>query len=73
MTEERLNPLQWLQSKFASLVHTHNDTEINSSYTNIETSTLVFSTVQGALQYNEPFTRINRALEHMITNWDDYD
>ena len=28
MTEERLNPLQWLQSKFASLVHTHTSNQV---------------------------------------------
>ena len=25
MTEERMNPLTWLQSKFASLNHTHSE------------------------------------------------
>jgi len=33
MTEERLNPLTWLQSKFAQLTHTHTKTDI----TNLET------------------------------------
>lgn len=28
MTEERLNPLTWLQSKFASLVHTHTSNQV---------------------------------------------
>ena len=53
--------------------HTHNDTEINSSYTNIETSTVILATLNDVLTYNEPLTRINRALEHMLDNWDYYD
>lgn len=53
--------------------HTHNDTEINSSYTNIEMGTLILATLDDVLEYNEPFTRINRALEHMLDNWEDYD
>ena len=28
MAEERLNPLTWLQGKFASLVHTHTKSDI---------------------------------------------
>ena len=53
--------------------HTHEDTEINSSYTNIEMGTLILATLDDVIEYNEPFTRINRALEHMLDNWDDYD
>lgn len=53
--------------------HTHEDTEINSSYTNIEMGTLILATLNDVIAYNEPFTRINRALEHMLDNWDDYD
>ena len=53
--------------------HTHNDTEINSSYTDIEMSTIRLATLNDVLAYNEPFARINRALEHMIDNWEDYE
>ena len=53
--------------------HTHNDTEINSSYTNIEMGTLILATLDDVIAYNEPFTRINRALEHLLDNWEDYD
>ncbi len=53
--------------------HTHNDTEINSSYTNIEMGTLILATLDDVIEYNEPFTRINRALEHMLDNWEYYD
>ena len=40
MTEERLNPLTWLQSKFASLNHTHTKTQI----TDLETKVTNWST-----------------------------
>lgn len=53
--------------------HTHEDTEINSSYTDIEMSTIRLATLNDVLAYNEPFLRINRALEHMLDNWDNYD
>lgn len=53
--------------------HTHDDFEINSSYTNIEMGTLILATLNDVIEYNEPFTRINRALEHMLDNWEDYD
>ena len=53
--------------------HTHEDTEINSRYTDIEMSTLIFATLNDVIAYNEPFTRINRALEHMLDNWENYD
>lgn len=53
--------------------HTHEDTKINSSYTDIEMSTIRLATLNDVLAYNEPFLRINRALEHMLDNWDDYD
>lgn len=53
--------------------HTHEDMEINSSYTNIETGTFILTTLDDVLEYNKPLTRINRALEHMIENWEDYD
>ena len=56
----------------ADVQHSHNDDEINSSYTNIERGTLIVATLNDVLEYNEPLTRINAALEHINMNWEDY-
>ena len=56
----------------ADVQHSHYDDEINSSYTNIERGTLIVATLNDVLEYNEPLTRINAALDHINMNWGDY-
>ena len=59
MTEERLNPLQWLQSKFASLVHTHTTSDITNMPTipSASSSTPSADTSSGSVGTGTTFAR----------------